>query len=72
MVPAHRLMFGRNIWLGKLCGSASDGADFIKRRSHRRANTHRLGFDGCGVHSLMCQPPSPHHHLNTQISMKGS
>ena len=33
---------------------------------------HRLGFDGCGVHGPMCQPPSPHHHLNTQISMEGS
>ena len=36
------------------------------------AARHRLGFDGYGMHSPLCQPPSPHHHLNAQISVKGS
>ena len=66
------LGLGKEVWLGKLCGTAADGADFIKRRSHRCASTPPLGVDGCGLRSPACQAPNLHHYSTGQMSMKGS
>jgi len=67
------------VWgLGKQSGSANSVAQHLIVRTSSRngpigvAARHHLGFDGYGMHSPLCQPPSPHHHLNAQISVKGS